>query len=186
MENDQNKQQVVKEAWLGNLPDGEQIHPAAAAAAARMRARLFDSVADTWIHRVELKEGGKRYRLWAIGKAQSKKEFIAPAADTRLNAIAKRAHTDGWDPKGNEVDFRIWEPVTLQNRVMAGGPFIYGTRAEAVEALAELLFEGSAILLSKERENGRLDEAVHAWIDYMHNRVEQRSSRYETVEDDML
>lgn len=180
-----NKQQVVKDAWLGKFVDRDGIHPAASAAAARMRVKLFERVCDSWIHPYELKKDKKTYTLWVLAHREGKRDFMAPVADTRLAAIADRAEKDGWNPQGHEADFRVFEPITLEGRVLSGGPFIYGTRAEAQEALAELIFEGASITLSKGREGGTLNESVCAWMNYLHERVEQRSDRYETVEDDM-
>lgn len=186
MENDnnQNKQAVVKEAWLGNFAERE-VHPAAVAAAARMRVKLFARVTGDWIHPYTLKREGKTYKLWVIAHAEGKRDYMAPVADTKLASVADRAHGDGWDPKGNEVDFRVFEPITLEGRVLSGGPFIYGTREEAEEALAELIFEGASITAAKGRESGTLDESVAAWVDRIHDRVRDRSPRYVTVEDDM-
>lgn len=178
-----NKQQVVKDAWLGKFIDRDGIHPAASAAAARMRVKLFERVCDSWIHPYILKRDKKTYKLWVIAHLEGKRDYMAPVADTRLAAIADRADTDGWDPKGNEVDFRVFEPITLEGRVLSGGPFIYGTREEAQEALAELIFEGASITLSKGREGSTLNESVCAWMNYLHERIEDRSHRYEGVED---
>jgi hypothetical protein len=184
-ETQRSKQQVVKDAWLGKFVDRDGIHPAASAAAARMRVKLFDRVSDDWIYPYSLKKDGKTYKLWVIAHLEGKREYMAPVADTRLAAIADRADADGWDPQGHEVDFRVFEPITLQGRVLSGGPFIYGTREEAQEALAELIFEGASIKLSKGREGGTLTESVRAWMDYLHGRIHERSHRYESVEDDL-
>ncbi len=181
-----NKQQVVKDAWLGKFVDRDGIHPAASAAAARMRVKLFERVSGDWIHRYDLKKDGKTYKLWVIAHAEGKRDYMAPVADTKTAAIADRAEKDGWDPQGNEVDFRVFEPITLDGRVLSGGPFIYGTREEAQEALAELIFEGASLTLSKGREGGTLNASICAWMEYLHDRVEERSHRYETVEDDMI
>lgn len=186
MESDKNrnKQAVVKEAWLGNLSDGDSIHPAAIAAAARMRVKLFARVTGDWIHPFILKREGRTYKLWVIAHAEGKRDYMAPVADTRLASIAERADVDGWDPQGHEVDFRVFEPITLEGRALSGGPFIYGTREEAEEALAELIFEGASITASKGRDSGTLNEAVATWVDRMHDRVRTRSARYTSVEDD--
>ncbi len=184
-EKQQHKRQVAKDAWLGKFVDRDGIHPAASAAAARMRVKLFESVSDDWIWPYTLKRDGKTYKLWVIARQGGKRDYVAPVADTKLAAIADRADKDGWNPQGDEVDFRVFEPITLEGRVLSGGPFIYGTREEAQEALAELIFEGASIKLSKGREGGTLTESVRAWIDYLHGRIHERSHRYENVEDDL-
>jgi hypothetical protein len=186
-EKQRNKQQVVKDAWLGKFVDRDGIHTAASAAAARMRVKLFERVSDEWIWPYTLKEKktGKSYKLWVIAHLEGKRDYMAPVADTRFAAIADRADTDGWNPQGHEADFRVFEPITLEGRVLSGGPFIYGTREEAQEALAELIFEGASITLSKGREGGTLTESVRAWTEYLYSRIKERSHRYEDVEDDL-
>jgi hypothetical protein len=179
------KQQVVKDAWLGKFVDRDGIHPAASAAAARMRVKLFERVSDEWIYPYTIKKDGKTYKLWVIAHLEGKRDYMAPVADTKLAAIADRADADGWNPLGHEADFRVFEPITLEGRALSGGPFIYGTREEAQEALAELIFEGASIKLSKGREGGTLTESVCAWMDYLHGRVHERSHRYENVDDDL-
>jgi hypothetical protein len=181
-----NKQQVVKDAWMGRFHDRDGIHPAASAASARMRVKLFERVCLEWIHDYELKRDGKTYKLWVLAHREGKRDFMAPVADTKTVAVAEKADKDGWNPTGVEVDFRVFEPITLEGRVLSGGPFIYGTREEAQEALAELVFEGASITLSKGRDGGALDDSVRDWMDYFHERVEDRTSRYEAVEDDMI
>jgi len=181
-----NKQAVVKEAWLGNFPDRDNIHPAAAVAAARMRVMLFDALMHDWIHPYTLKKDGKTYKLWVLAHLEGKRDYMAPVADTKNVAVAERADKDEWDPQGTEIDFRLFEPITLEGRVLSGGPFIYGTRREAEDALAELIFESAAIVAAKGRESGSLDEAVAAWVDRIHERVRTRSARYRDVPEEIV
>lgn len=183
------KQAVVKEMWLGNFPERDSIHPAASTAAARMRVKLFNALSDDWIHEHTLKQDGKSYKLYVLAYCDNKKkkDFMAPVADTKLVAVADRAEKDQWFPKGNEIDFRVFEPITLEGRVLSGGPFIYSTKAEAQLALAELILEGAAITLSKGREDGTtLDQAVQEKVAMWSDRVRERSVRYEPVQDEMI
>jgi hypothetical protein len=180
------KKRVNRSAWLGDFPEPDLIHHAVPVAAARMRARAFRFVADSWIHSVKLKLDGKDVLAWIIALQQSKKEFLAPVADTTQAAIADRAVDAGWDPVGDEVDFRVFEPMTPQNRVLAGGPFLYWTREEAETALLELLFEGGTLHLAKGQDGNLLDVAREVG-DGVHDRVRNRSSRYEgLVTDEMI
>lgn len=187
MENDnsQNKQAVVKEAWLGNFVDRE-LHPSAVTAAARMRIAMFRALTKDWVHPFKLKRDGKTYQLWVLGHQETKREFLSPVAETKLAAVADKAATDGWDPQGHELDFRVFEPVTLEGRVLAGGPFIYGSRIEAEEALTELLLEGAAISLAKDRDEGTLVDAITSWEDHFRARVEKRRERYSEVNEDVI
>jgi hypothetical protein len=178
---------VNRRAWLGEFPEPDLIHHSVPVAAARVRARLFRYVAEAWVHPAKLKLDGKDVTAWIVALKQSKREYLAPVADTTLAAIADRAVGDGWDPVGDEVDYRCFEPMTLENRVLAGGPFLYWTREEAETALAELLFEGASLHLAKSREEGALMDAAREWGDGVHERVRSRSSRYEgLVTDEMV
>jgi hypothetical protein len=178
---------VNRRAWLGEFPEPELLHHSVPVAAARMRARMFRYVAEAWVHPQKLKLEGKEVTAWIIALQQSKREFLAPVADTTQAAIADRAVEDGFDPDGVEVDFRVFEPMTPQNRVLAGGPFLYWSREEAETALFELLYEGATLRLAKSREEGALMDAAREWGDGVHERVRNRSSRYEgLVTDEMV
>ncbi|HET6497073.1 MAG TPA: hypothetical protein VFH61_17125 [Thermoleophilia bacterium] len=177
---------VNRSAWLGDFPEPDLIHHSVPVAAARMRARMFRFLSDQWIHPVKLMMGGKDVTAWIIALQQTKKAFVAPVADTTQAAIADRAVEDGWDPVGDEVNFRVFEPMTPQNRVSAGGPFLYWTQEEAETALLELLFEGGTLHLAKGKDGNLLDVAREVG-DGVHERVRNRSSRYEgLVTDGMI
>jgi hypothetical protein len=177
---------VNRSAWLGDFPEPDLIHHSVPVAAARMRARAFKYVADAWVHPVKLKLEGKDVTAWIVALQQSKKEFLAPVADTTQAAIADRAVEAGWDPVGDEVDYRSFEPMTLQNRVLAGGPFLYWTREEAETAVLELLFEGGTLHLAKGKDGNLMDVAREVG-DGVHDRVRNRSSRYEgLISDGMI
>lgn len=180
------KKRVNRAAWLGDFPEPDLVHHSVPLAAARMRTRLFKFVAEAWVHPQKVKLDGKDVTAWIIALQQSKKDFLAPVADTTQAAIAERAVGDGWDPVGDEVDFRVFEMITPQNRVLAGGPFLYWTREEAETALAELLFEGASLRLAKGREEGSLVEAAREWGDGVHERTRRRIGRYEGVPDESL
>jgi len=150
-----NKQQVVKDAWLGKFVDRDGIHSGGfGGGGAHAREAVRESVGrlDLAVH-AQGQEGGKSYKLWVIAHLEGKRDYMAPVADTRLAAIADRADADGWNPQGHEADFRVFEPITSRARACRRAVHLR-TREEAQEALAELIFEG-ARSSSPRREGGR-------------------------------
>jgi hypothetical protein len=170
-----------KNSWLSISGNTALEHPAASIACARMRVRVFEAVAESWIHPVELSEKGTTRTLYVVAQRQGMRSYVAPTADSRQISTAERKALDGWEVTGHEADFRSWEPISLKNRAIAGGPFVYETPEEAAAALAEMLFEGAALSLASQREEGTLEDAVRSWIDLFHSHVTDRSGRYKDM-----
>lgn len=181
---DKDKQELMKKAWLGDIIAPGSDHPAAIVACARMRIRVWRGIVKMWIHPVTVKGKGEQNTVYVVAERQGRRDYYAPVPDIGQMSIANRMGSDGWKMTGTEVDFRAVEPISLQSRAQSGHPFVYATAEEAEEALAELIFEGAALRMALTREEDEsFDESTREHAHMMHERVSDRSRRYDVITD---
>ncbi len=181
---DKDKQELMKKAWLGDVIAPGSDHPAAIVACARMRIRVWRGIVESWIHPATVKGKDGEKTVYVLAQRQGRRDYAAPVPDIGQMSIANRMGADGWKMTGSEIDFRSVEPISLRTRAESGHPFVYATAQEAEEALAEIIFEGAALRMALSREEDEtFDESAREHAHLTHERVSNRSHRYDVITD---